>query len=96
MGWTGFELEIPAGMLFKRLCCDNCGARLKKQRIVNLYKKGEPEFQNHLLGHPTIGMTRIKKVSFVYICPHCGKITSYEDQLKLSDNKRRHDKGEFV
>lgn len=40
MGWKGSEIEMPVGMIFKRMFCHKCGARLKKEKITKIYKKG--------------------------------------------------------
>ena len=34
MGWKGFTISIPAGMLFRKMFCHKCGAPLKKEKIV--------------------------------------------------------------
>ena len=34
MGWKGSEIEMPVGMIFKRMFCHKCGARLKKEKIT--------------------------------------------------------------
>ena len=83
MGWTGYESEMDAGMLFLKMYCSKCGTRLKKQKVVNIFSKGEEEFRNHLLGKTTIGMTKIKKVHYVYKCPTCQDIITYDEQKKI-------------
>lgn len=40
MGWKGSEIEMPVGMIFKRMFCHKCCARLKKEKITKIYKKG--------------------------------------------------------
>ena len=36
MGWKGLEIEMPVGMIFKRMFCHKCGARLKKEKITKI------------------------------------------------------------
>lgn len=84
MGWTGFETEIPLGMIFRKMYCCGCGTKLKKHLVTNTINKGEAGYQNTILGQPTIGMDKIKLGYYVYKCPNCGIMITYEEQLKIS------------
>lgn len=44
MGWKGREITFPLGMLFRKMYCMGCGTRLKRHRVDNLIKKGDPEY----------------------------------------------------
>ena len=69
-------------------CCV-CASKLKKHKVNNTYKKGEDGYQNHILGHATIGMDKIEKVNFVYKCPNCGNMLTYEKQLEISKIQKK-------
>ena len=86
MGW---EMEIPTGMLFKKMYCSKCGEALKKQKITKIYKKGEEGFQNHILGKPQIGMKQITKCHYVYVCPNCNNMTTYDQQSAIRKKQRQ-------
>lgn len=88
MGWKGYEVEIPVGMIFKRMFCHKCGTKLKKLKITEEFKKGEEGFQNTLLGHHTLGMTAISKAYYIYMCPNCGSIISYNDQCVIAKKQK--------
>lgn len=88
MGWRGYELEIPTGMLFRKMYCSKCGEKLKLQKQSQTIKKGEEGYQSHILGHTTIGMTEITKAEYVYICPECGQITTYDRQLQIRKRQK--------
>lgn len=40
----GYKMEIPVGMLFRKMYCRYCGERLKKHKIVDVYTEGDPNF----------------------------------------------------
>ena len=84
MGWKGYEESRPIGMLFRKTYCIKCGARLKTRKISNIYKKGESGYQNHILGHGTIGMDRIEIATYIYKCLDCGCEMSYDNQVRYS------------
>lgn len=90
MGWTGYEGEISIGMLIRKMYCSKCGNRLDRKKVSNLLHKGENGYQNHILGHQTIGMDKIVKTSYIYKCPNCGNITTYEEQLIISKKQKKN------
>ena len=73
--------------------CKKCGNRLRRKKISSIYKKGDSNYSNDVLGHARIGMDRIEKVYYIYHCPNCGLETTYEEQCivpkkqKLSKKK---------
>lgn len=66
MGWKGYESTISLGMIFKKMYCKKCGSILKKKKIGTIYKKGEPNYSNDILGQATIGMDRIERAYYIY------------------------------
>lgn len=84
MGWKGYEATIPSGMIFRRMYCCKCGTKLNKCKTSKVYQKGEIGYQNHILGHPTIGMDKKEIATYVYKCPCCSRVTTYEEQLRIS------------
>lgn len=89
MRWKGYEAKIPAGMIFRRMYCCKCGTKLTWHKTREVYQKGEPGYHNHILGHATIGMARIEIASYIYKCPNCGNIITYEEQLKISKTQKQ-------
>ena len=89
MGWKGYESTISLGMIFKKMYCHKCGNRLKRKKISNTYKKGEPGYSNDVLGHSTIGMDRIERVYYIYRCPDCGFEITYDEQCVIAKKQRR-------
>lgn len=94
MGWKGYEAKIPAGMIFRKMYCCKCGAKLNKRKISEVRQKGDPGYQNQLLGHATIGMDSVEVASYVYQCPRCSNIVTYEEQLKISKTQKH--RGQMV
>lgn len=88
MGWKGYESTISLGMIFKKMYCLQCGNRLKKKKISNLYEKGDPNYSNDILGHATIGMDKIEKVYYIYCCPNCGMEITYDEQCAIAKNQK--------
>lgn len=84
MGWKGYEAKIPVGMIFRRMYCHKCETKLSKCKISEVLQKGEYGYRDHILGHPTIGMDEIEIAAYVYKCPNCGNVTTYEEQLRIS------------
>lgn len=80
MGWQGYESTIEVGMLFKKRYCYRCGQRLKINKVINVYKRGEPGFKKDICGSSTIGMGSIKIVTYNYKCPNCNNIITCSEQ----------------
>ena len=38
----GYKMEIPVGMLFRKMYCRYCGEKLKRHKIVDVYKNAKP------------------------------------------------------
>jgi len=92
MGWKGNELEIPVGMILKKMYCHKCGVQLKKEKVSNVYKKGDPEYSNKILGHSTLGMNKIEKSYFIYKCPNCNSKISYDEQCVIAKRQKKSNK----
>ena len=92
MGWIGYENKIDIGMLFKKMYCHKCGNLLKRKKITNLYKKGEHSYTNFILGRPTIGMNRIQKCYYIYVCPNCGLEITYDKQCIIAKQQKKDKK----
>lgn len=90
MGWKGHEIEIPAGMIFKKMYCHKCGNKLKIKKVSNVHKKGDSNYSNKILGHATIGMDRIEKVNYIYWCPKCNSEITYEDQCAIAKSNKKN------
>lgn len=88
MGWKGSETKIPIGMIFKRMFCHKCGAKLKKEKITETYKKGEKGYSNKILGHYTLGMNEISKSYYIYKCSNCGSTISYDYQCVIAKKQK--------
>lgn len=89
MGWRGYETEIPAGMVFRKMFCHKCGAQLKKEKITEIYKKGDQEYSNRILGHTTLGMSEISKSYYIYKCTKCGAKINYDNQCVIAKKQKR-------
>lgn len=92
MGWKGYEAEIPAGMVFKKMYCHKCGEKFKIKKISYILKKGEDGYSNDILGHPTIGMDKKEIWYYIYKCPNCGFEISYDEQVRISKIQKKKKK----
>lgn len=89
MGWKGYEAEIPVGMIFKKMYCHKCGYKLKRKKISKIYKKGDPNYSNDILGQPTIGMDRIERAYYIYQCPNCHLEITYDAQCVVAKKQKK-------
>lgn len=89
MGWKGYKGTIDVGMIFKKMYCKNCGNILRRKKISNIYKKGDSNYSNDVLGHATIGMDRIEKVHYIYHCSNCGLEITYDEQCIVEKKQKR-------
>ena len=89
MGWKGFEITIPVGMIFKRMFCHKCGTKLKKEKITKIYEKGDQGYSNKILGHSTLGMSKISKTHYIYKCPNCEFKISYFYQCVIAKKQKQ-------
>jgi len=89
MGWKGYESSISLGMIFKKMYCHKCGFKLEKKKISNIYKKGDPNFSNDILGRRQIGMDRKEVVHYIYRCPNCSSEITYDEQCKVTKKQKK-------
>lgn len=89
MGWTGTEVNINFGMIFKKMYCSKCGALLKKNKITHVYKKGELGYSRRLLNKTTIGMDAKAVTEYVYKCPKCNNTKTYKEQIEISKTQKK-------
>ena len=89
MGWRGNEVEVPLGMLFRKMYCRICSTKLKRKKISVVCKKGDINYTNRLLGKATLGMSEIQKSEYVYECPKCKVLTTYNNQLRISKLQKK-------
>jgi len=92
MGWKGYEITIPVGMLFRRMYCHKCGNKLKKKKISHTYKKGEEGYSRWLSGRLTIGMEEKQKTHYVYECPVCNFQNTYDEQCIIAKEQKKQGK----
>ena len=92
MGWKGYESTISLGMIFKKMYCKKCGNILRRKKISSIYKKGDSNYSNDVLGHATIGMDRIEKSYKNYHCANCGIETTNEEKCIVAKKKKQKKK----
>ena len=46
----GYQMEMPVGMLFRRMYCRYCGEKLVRHKITNVYSAGDPNFDRVMKG----------------------------------------------
>ncbi|MBQ3506585.1 MAG: hypothetical protein IJA89_07440 [Clostridia bacterium] len=89
MGWKGYETNIPAGMVFRKMYCHRCAMCLERQKEINTYKKGEAGFSPFLGGSSTIGMNEKQVTTFIYKCPNCGHEITYDNQCVIAKIQKK-------
>lgn len=85
-------LTIPVGMVFRKMYCYQCGIRLKKEKISNVYKKGETGYTRHLpgrFGGIPLGMSELEKVGYCYQCPSCKFTFTYDEQCIIAKKQKK-------
>ena len=45
----GYELNIPLGMMFRKMYCRHCGNNLKRHKIKNVYDSKDPNFERVMM-----------------------------------------------
>ena len=72
--------------------CHKCGIKLKKEKINNIYQEGDDEYSNRILGHSTLGMSKIEKSYYIYKRPNCLNNISYDDQMIIRKIQKKLNK----
>ena len=85
----GYEMKIPIGMLYKKMFCCKCGAKLQKKKISKLISKGDTDYKRIKYGHTVILDKRQIRERLVYFCPFCNIITEYIEQLRISNIQKK-------
>ena len=85
-----YDMEIKVGMLFRRMYCCKCGTKLKRRSTSRLINKGEVGYDED----PLWGMhwyTSGSQVTtrYVYICPNCKQVTTYDEQCKIAKKQKQ-------
>ena len=88
----GYEIKIPVGMLFKKMFCCKCGAKLQKKKLSKINLKGDADFKSIKYGHTVILDKHQTIDKIVYFCPNCNIITEYNEQLRISSIQKRVNK----
>ena len=82
-------MEIPLGMLFKKMFCCNCGGKLQKKKISKIYFKGDEEFKRIKYGHTVILDKKQRIDNIVYYCPNCNSEITYDEQCVIAKRQKK-------
>ena len=88
----GYKMEIPVGMLFRKMYCRYCGEKLKRHKIVDVYTVGDPNFSRIMkigVGTKIVNIHSQTMVTYIYKCPNCNKPSTYKEQLEYSKIQKR-------
>ena len=87
----GTEIYMPFGMVFRRMWCTNCGTKLKRHKISTVYRRGDEGYKSKMRagGATFYNLETYTKITYDYQCPECGKITTYEEQVKLAKIQKK-------
>ena len=89
MGWRGYQSTIDVGMVFKKMYCCECGTRLKKKKVTNIYVKGQPGYTRHFASFTAIGMSELSMTTYIYRCPNCGLEINYSNQCLVAKKQKK-------
>ena len=96
---TGQVVTIPFGMLVKKYYCIRCGCKLKRKKVEQIffsedegYKEARDEVikmfsRRNRIMVPFKG--EIKITHYVFQCPDCGKMVSYELQKEFAKTQKK-------
>ena len=90
----GYEINIPIGMLFRKMSCCKCGKKIQKKKVSKINYKGDTDFKTIKYGHTMILDKKQKLENVVYYCPNCNIATEYGDQVKISNIQKK--KGKLI
>ena len=87
----GVEIYMPFGMVFRRMWCTNCGAKLKRHKVSTEYRRGDEGYKSKMRagGAMFYNLETYTKITYDYQCPECGKVTTYEEQVKLAKIQKK-------
>lgn len=97
---NGFYMSIPAGMLFRRFWCGQCGTQLKRVSEKKNLIRGDDGFDEaeRFLRRRVQGgkirvyvnpMNEITVKEFRFICPACNRSTDYETQKIIAMKQKQ-------
>ena len=90
MGWRGYKGTLDVGMLFRKMYCHKCGAKLKIKKNTVIVSKGDEGYSNRIPGHfIALGMSSYYDVSYIYCCPTCGLDITYDKQCIVAKKQKR-------
>ena len=96
---TGQVVTIPFGMLLKKYYCIHCGNKLKRKKVEEIFSPGDEGYKEareeviktcsrgNRIMIPFDG--EIKITHYVFECPHCGKMVSYELQKEFAKTQKK-------
>ena len=71
----------------RKAYCPNCGCRLKKERNKKVIDKNNKDFKNYKVGGSTpLGMNEIILTYYLYHCPQCNIVLTYDEYLGTKNN----------
>ncbi|MBQ8393502.1 MAG: hypothetical protein IJX51_07000 [Clostridia bacterium] len=89
----GYKMEIPVGMIFRKMYCRYCGERLKRHKATDVYTSSDPNFSRTMkirsAGHRIVNIGSQTSVTYIYKCPNCNKQSTYDEQLLFSKIQKR-------
>ena len=87
----GVEIYMPYGMIFRRMWCANCGAKLKRHKVSTTYRKDDEGYKSKMRagGATFYNLETYTKIIYNYQCPECGKVTTYEEQVELAKIQKK-------
>ena len=89
MGWRGYKGTIAAGMLFKKMHCENCGTKLKIKKNTEIIRKGDEGYSSRMPGKGNaLGMSSYIDVTYTYWCPNCGLEITYDEQCIVAKKQK--------
>ena len=90
---SGATVSIPVAMLFKKYYCHKCGTRLKRQKVTQILKPGDPGyeaakdriFDNHMI----VGKSgTISVTEYIFRCSSCTGTTTFDEQEDIATKQK--------
>ena len=82
------HITMNPAMLFKKMYCQHCGSKLKRNKKIKIYTPNDPEF-SHIMRGGLINVKEHHDVRYNYICPSCNTETEYDDQVKIAKKQKK-------
>ena len=85
------HITMNPAMLCRKMYCQHCGNKLKRNKKTKIYTPDDPEFSRLMknLRGGIININEHQDVRYNYICPSCNIETEYDEHVKIAKKQKQ-------